>query len=61
MRRNLAAERPDEVARLKAAMQVHHAGMPRPLRPSSIEVPVLADKTPDQPVQPGDAYTYGYN
>lgn len=60
-RRNLAAERPDELARLKAAMQAHHAGMPAPLWPSFIEVPVLIDKTLDQPVQPGDEYTYWYN
>ena len=60
-RRILSDSCPDEVARLKAAMQTHHAGMPAPLWPSFIEVPVHIDKTLDQPVQPGDEYTYWYN
>ncbi len=58
---NLAALHPDTVARLKTALDKHHAGMPEPLWPSFIEMPILIDKTLDQKQTPQDEYTYWSN
>jgi len=60
-RRNLAALQPQKLAQLKALLATHHAGMPPPLWPSFIEMPVLIDKTLDQPQAPGDEFTYWAN
>ncbi|MFN0164489.1 MAG: sulfatase-like hydrolase/transferase [Burkholderiales bacterium] len=60
-RTNLAERESAQVARLKALLDQHHAGMPPPLWPSFIEVPVSIDKTLDQKEAPGDEYTYWYN
>lgn len=59
--RNLAAQRPDQLARLRALMQAHHAPMPAPAWPSFIEMAVSIDKTLDQPQRPEDEYTYWVN
>ena len=58
---DLAAQRPQEVARLKALLQVHHAQMPAPLWPSFLKLPVAIDKTLDQKESAGDEYTYWFN
>ena len=58
---NVAATRPDKLAQMKAQLAAHHAGMPPPLWPSFIELPVLIDKTLDQKQMPEDEYTYWVN
>ena len=60
-RRNLASLQPQKLAQLKALLATHHAGMPPPLWPSFIEMPVLIDKTLDQPQAAGDELTYWAN
>ena len=60
-RHNLAALQPQKLAQLKALLATHHAGMPPPLWPSFIEMPVLIDKTLDQPQAAGDELTYWAN
>jgi len=39
----------------------HHAGLPAPLWPSFIEMPILIDKTLDQKETPADEMAYWYN
>jgi arylsulfatase A-like enzyme len=58
---NLAAQRPDKLAQMKAQLAAHHASMPAPLWPSFLEMPVSIDKTLDQKEAPGDEYTYWVN
>lgn len=58
---NLAASEPDRLAQLRALLVAHHAGMPAPLWPSFIELPVLIDKTLDQKESPDDEYVYWVN
>jgi uncharacterized sulfatase len=58
---NLAGQAPEQLARLKALLARHHAGLPAPLWPSFIEMPVLIDKTLDQKETPGDEMAYWYN
>lgn len=58
---NLAAAEPQRVTQLKAVLEKHHAGMPPPLWPSFIEMPVPIDKTLDQKESPTDEYTYWIN
>ena len=58
---NLAATQPEKVARMKAALEAHHAAMPAPLWPSFIELPIAIDKTLDQKMTPQDEYSYWYN
>jgi len=58
---NLANDQPDRLAAMKAKLAAHHAGLPAPLWPSFIEMPVAIDKTLDQPLTPGDEYTYWAN
>jgi len=58
---NLASQHPAWVAQLKALLEAHHAGMPPPLWPSFLELPVMIDKTADQKEMPGDEYTYWIN
>ncbi len=60
-RRNLASLQPQKLAQLKDLLATHHAGMPPPLWPSFIEMPVLIDKTLDQPQAAGDELTYWAN
>ncbi len=60
-RRNLASLQPQKLAQLKALLATHHADMPPPLWPSFIEMPVLIDKTLDQPQAAGDEFTYWAN
>ena len=58
---NLAAQRPQEVARLKGLLQAHNAQMPAPLWPSFLQMPVSIDKTLDQKESADDEYTYWIN
>ena len=58
---NVAAAQPQQVARLKALLQAHHAQMPPPLWQSFIEMPIAIDKTLDQKQTAQDEYTYWYN
>ncbi len=58
---DLAAQQPERLARLQALLDAHHAGMPPPLWPSFIEIPVMIDKPLDQKPLPGDEYTYWIN
>lgn len=60
-RRNLASLRPDKLKELQELQSGHHAQMPDPLWPSFLEVPIRIDKTLDQPLAPGDEYTYWVN
>lgn len=57
----LGAREPAQARRLRGLMDRHHEGMPPPLWPSFIELPVLIDKTLDQPQSPQDEYTYWVN
>lgn len=58
---DLSAREPARVAAMKARMAAHHQGMPVPLWPSFIQVPITIDKTLDQPSSAQDAHTYWYN
>jgi uncharacterized sulfatase len=60
-RNNLAAREPERLAKLRTLLTEHHAGLPAPLWPSFIEMPVLIDKTLDQKETPDDEYTYWVN
>ncbi|MDI4633956.1 sulfatase-like hydrolase/transferase [Pelomonas sp. V22] len=60
-RRNLIATRADKLDALRKLLESHHAGMPAPLWPSFIALPVMVDKTLDKKQQPGDEYTYWFN
>ena len=58
---NLALQQPEKLAHMKAQQAAHHAQMPPSQWPSFIELPVFIDKTLDQKVELGDAYTYWSN
>jgi uncharacterized sulfatase len=58
---NLADQQPQKLAQLQALLTTHNAGMPAPLWPSFLEIPVAIDKTLDQPMTPKDEYTYWVN
>jgi arylsulfatase A-like enzyme len=58
---NLADQQPQKLAQLQALLTTHNAGMPAPLWPSFLEIPVAIDKTLNQPMTPQDEYTYWVN
>ncbi len=58
---DLSDREPARVAAMKARMAAHHQGMPAPMWPSFIQVPVTIDKTLDQPSSAQDVHTYWYN
>ena len=58
---NLAEREPAKLKQLQVLLDAHNAAMPAPLWPSFLEVPVMIDKTLDQPHAPGDEYTYWVN
>jgi arylsulfatase A-like enzyme len=60
-RLDLAQQQPQQLARLRALLQAHHAAMPPPLWPSFIQMPVAIDKTLDQKQTAQDEFTYWYN
>jgi arylsulfatase A-like enzyme len=59
--RDLAAERPEKVAELKAALAAHDAAQPEPAWPASISTAVNLDKDLSQPDAPDDEYVYWSN
>lgn len=56
--RNLAQQRPDKVAELKALLAAHRAGWSGPLYPFVGEMPVMIDKTLADPATAEDEYIY---
>jgi uncharacterized sulfatase len=58
---DLAAAQPQQVARLRALLDTHHANLPPPLWSSFIELPIAIDKTLNQKQTAQDDYTYWYN
>lgn len=58
---DMAPQQPQQLARLRALLQAHHADMPPPLWPSFIQMPVAIDKTLDQKQTAQDEYSYWYN
>jgi len=59
--KNLATERPDKVAELRAALDAHDAEQQPSLWPSLVEMPVNIDKTLAEPDAPDDEYIYWPN
>ena len=55
---NLAAEMPDKVAELKELMAKHNATQREPLFPAAGEMPVMIDKTLEEPVTKNDEFIY---
>jgi len=53
---NLAASRPEIVARLKAELQAHDATQMAPMWPALVEAPVGVDRTGEEPIRQGDTY-----
>ena len=60
-RTNLAAQQPEKLAQMLAALKAHHANMPPSLWASFLEMPVAIDKTLDQAQTADDEYTYWVN
>jgi arylsulfatase A-like enzyme len=60
-REELSAREPAKLAELKGLLDAHSAQMARPLWPSFIELPVMVDKTLDQPEVVGDETVYWQN
>ena len=58
---NQIEQAPTQRARLERLLREHHAGLPAPLWPSFVAVPVPIDKTLDQPHAPEDEHTYWFN
>ena len=58
---NLAGERPETVAELRALLDAHDAEQATPLWPSRIDMPVSIDKTLLQPDAPDDEFIYWAN
>jgi uncharacterized sulfatase len=58
---NLALDKPQVLAQMKAKMEAHHAQMPPSQWPSFLEIAVEIDKTLDQKHLPTDEYTYWIN
>ncbi len=59
--RDLAAERPDKLAELQAALAAHNAAQAEPAWASALSVPVNIDKDQSLPDAPGDEYVYWSN
>jgi arylsulfatase A-like enzyme len=58
---NLAIDKPQMLAQMKAKMEAHHAQMPPSQWPSFLEMAIEIDKTLDQKHLPTDEYTYWNN
>lgn len=58
---NLAMDKPQMLAQMKAKMEAHHAQMPPSQWPSFLEMAIEIDKTLDQKHLPTDEYTYWNN
>lgn len=59
--RNLAEERPDKVAELRALIEEHQAGAREPLYPYVLEGLVAVDKSLDEPFTDEDEFVYWPN
>lgn len=59
--RELSATEPAKLAELKGLLAAHNAAMRKPLWPSFLEMPVMVDKTLDQPEAEGDEFVYWQN
>ncbi|MFZ9406942.1 MAG: sulfatase-like hydrolase/transferase [Burkholderiaceae bacterium] len=60
-RNNLIQQEGAQRERLERLLSEHHAGLPTPLWPSFVAVPVPIDKTLDQPHAQDDEFTYWFN
>lgn len=60
-RHNLAAEYPERVQQMRAALAAHVAQQPAPAWPAQAEMPVRIDKTDAQPWSADDEYIYVTN
>jgi len=60
-RRDLSAERPAELVRLRAALEAHLAEQPPTRWPSFGAAPINIDRDLSQPAAPGDEYIYWSN
>lgn len=60
-RNELSASEPAKLAELRALLDAHDAQMAPPLWPSFLEMPVMVDRTLDQPEQEGDEVVYWQN
>jgi uncharacterized sulfatase len=58
---NVAASRPELVARLKGLLAEHAASGREPIYPYTLEAPVAVDKTLADEFLPGDEYIYWPN
>jgi arylsulfatase A-like enzyme len=58
---NLATTNTAKLEELKALLNSHHQGMPESLWPTFFQIPIVIDKTLDQPNTPDDEYTYWFN
>lgn len=58
---NRVDQDPQRLRQLEVLLQAHHAGLPPPLWPSFVAVPVPIDKTLDQAPSADDEYTYWIN
>lgn len=58
---NLAEARPEKVAELQALLDGFNAEQMDPLWPSTVQLPILIDKTGAEEAQPGDEYIYWPN
>ena len=55
---DLAEQRPDKVAELRALLDAHNAEQEKPLYPAAGQMPVLVDKTLEERGTPEDEYIY---
>jgi arylsulfatase A-like enzyme len=60
-RQELSVAEPAKLAELSKLLDAHDQQMAPPLWPSFIEMPVMVDRTLDQPEQPGDEIVYWQN
>ncbi|MEQ8557510.1 MAG: sulfatase [Henriciella sp.] len=58
---NLAEDRPDKLAEMKALLSAHQQGAREPLYPYTLEGPVAVDKTLADRIEPGDEIIYWPN
>ena len=60
-RRNLAADLPNKLAELRAALDAHNAEQAQPLWPSQLSSPINIDRDLSQADAPGDEFVYWSN
>jgi uncharacterized sulfatase len=58
---NMASDRPDKVSELSELLAAHAATSRGPLYPSTVQVPVMVDKTLAERFEQGDEYIYTPN